>query len=150
MLSSPIICGWQVYWLFSDDQRVKFIEKQVTEADTFDSDSVSSAAPSKEPGNCWVLLFFPYAARKKYIVLFTSSCKCFASYKRFFTDYDVESCCAKFLRQKSRLSLPSSPPKSAKHSSFAHAGDFAQSPIKQKSKGHNCPMLSVILFFALL
>ena len=65
MLYSPIICGWQVYWLFSDDQRVKFIEKQVTEADTFDSDSVSSAAPSKEPSNCWVLLFFPYAARKK-------------------------------------------------------------------------------------
>ena len=37
-----------------------------------------------------------------------------------------------------------------KAQSFAHAGDFAQSPIKQKSKGHNCPMLSVILFFALL
>ena len=49
-----------------------------------------------------------------------------------------------------RHSLPSLPPKAANHWSFAHAGDFAQSPIKQKSKGHNCPMLSVILFFALL
>jgi len=65
------------------DQRVKSIEGQVTEAGASGSDSVSSAAPSKEPSNCWVLLFFPYAARKKYIVLFTSSCKCFASYKRF-------------------------------------------------------------------
>ncbi len=37
-----------------------------------------------------------------------------------------------------------------KAQSFAHAGDFAQFPIKQKSKGHNCPMLSAILLFALL
>ena len=37
-----------------------------------------------------------------------------------------------------------------KAQSFAHASDFAQSPIKQKSKGHNCPMLSAILLFALL
>ena len=68
----------------SGDQRVKSIEGQVTEADTSGSDWVPSAAPNKEPGNCWVLLFFPYAARKKYIVLFTR-CKRF-----FYTDYAAD------------------------------------------------------------
>ena len=38
LLHSPIIWGWQVYRLFSDDQRVKFIEKQVTEAGASGSD----------------------------------------------------------------------------------------------------------------
>ena len=38
---------WQVYWLFFDDQRVKFIEKQVTEAGASGSNSVSSAAPKQ-------------------------------------------------------------------------------------------------------
>ena len=58
MLYSPIICGWQVYWLFSDDQRVKFIEKQVTEAGASGSDLVSSAAPSenfRENGSFYLL-----------------------------------------------------------------------------------------------
>ena len=32
---------------FSDDQRVKFIEKQVTEAGASGSDLISSAAPAK-------------------------------------------------------------------------------------------------------
>ena len=39
--------GWQIYWLFSDDQRIKSIEKQVTEAGASGSNSVSSAAPAK-------------------------------------------------------------------------------------------------------
>ena len=51
LLYLPIICGWQVYWLFSDDQRVKFIEGQVTEAGTSGSDLVPSTAPNKESSN---------------------------------------------------------------------------------------------------
>ena len=39
--------GWQIYWLFSDDQRIKSIEGQVTEAGASGSDLVSSAAPAK-------------------------------------------------------------------------------------------------------
>ena len=39
--------GWQIYWLFSDDQCIKSIEGQVTEAGASGSDSVSSAAPAK-------------------------------------------------------------------------------------------------------
>ena len=30
--------GWQIYWLFSDDQRIKSIEGQVTEAGASGSD----------------------------------------------------------------------------------------------------------------
>ena len=116
------------------DQRVKSIEGQVTEADTSGSDWVPSAAPNKEPGNSWVLLFFPYAARKKYIVLLTSSCKCFASYKRFFTDYAVESCCAKFLRQKAGIAclhLRRSP----QSTEFCSRGRFRTIPHKAKKQG---------------
>ena len=58
MLYSPIICGWQVYWLFSDDQHVKFIEGQVTEAGASGSDLVSSTAPNenfRENGSFYLL-----------------------------------------------------------------------------------------------
>ena len=39
--------GWQIYWLFSDDQRIKSIEGQVTEAGASGSDLVPSTAPAK-------------------------------------------------------------------------------------------------------
>ena len=47
LLYLPIIWGWQVYLLFFDDQHVKFIEGQVTEAGASGSDLVSSTAPNK-------------------------------------------------------------------------------------------------------
>ena len=47
LLYLPIIWGWQVYLLFFDDQHVKFIEWQVTEAGASGSDLVSSTAPNK-------------------------------------------------------------------------------------------------------
>ena len=46
LLYSPIIWGWQVYLLFSDEQHVKFIEGQVTEADASGSDLAPSTAPN--------------------------------------------------------------------------------------------------------
>ena len=47
LLYLPIIWGWQVYLLFFDDQHVKFIEGQVTEAGASGSDLVSSTAPNE-------------------------------------------------------------------------------------------------------
>ena len=39
--------GWQIYRLFSDDQHVRFIDGQVTEAGASGSDLVPSTAPAK-------------------------------------------------------------------------------------------------------
>ena len=47
LLYLPIIWGWQVYLLFFDDQHVKFIERQVTEAGASGSDLVSSTVSNE-------------------------------------------------------------------------------------------------------
>ena len=39
--------GWQIYWLFSDDQRIKSIEGQVTEAGASGSDLVPSTTSNQ-------------------------------------------------------------------------------------------------------
>ena len=58
--------GWQIYWLFSDDQRIKSIEGQVTEAGASGSDLVSSTVSNENFCENGSFYFTP----KKYPVLF--------------------------------------------------------------------------------